>query len=77
MDQRTWDSFSVVKGLFWYTDGSRTRGEGGGGVTRAGVYGQSLGRRLNMSLGTYATAFQAVIYMLSWPVLVKFKRLQG
>ena len=46
----------VVKGLVWFTDGSRMEG------TRAAVYGQSVGRRLNISLGRYATVFQAEIY---------------
>jgi hypothetical protein len=36
----------VVKGLVWFTDGSKMR-EG----ARAGVYGQSLGRRLSFSMG--------------------------
>ena len=36
----------AVKGLIWFTDGSKMR-EG----TRAGVYGQSMGRRLIFSLG--------------------------
>jgi hypothetical protein len=35
----------VVKGLVWFTEGSKMR-EG----TRAGVYGQSVGRRLSFSL---------------------------
>jgi len=48
-----------VKGLIWFTDGSRT-GEG----TGAGVYGQSVGRRLSFSLGRYATIFQAGIYAI-------------
>ena len=30
--------------------------------TGAGVYGQSVGRRLSFSLGRYATVFQAEIY---------------
>lgn len=30
--------------------------------TRAGVYGQSLGRRLSISLEKYATVFQAELY---------------
>jgi len=34
----------VVKGLAWFTDGSRKQGTG------AGVYGQSLGRRVSISL---------------------------
>jgi len=46
-----------VKGLIWYTDGSKMR-EG----TRAGVYGQSVRRRLSFSLGRYTTVFQAKIY---------------
>jgi hypothetical protein len=49
----------AVKGLVWFTDGSRT-GEG----TGAGVYGQSVGRRLRFSLGRYATVFQAEIYAI-------------
>jgi hypothetical protein len=36
----------VVKGFVWFTVGSRMR-EG----TRAGVYRQSVGRRLSISLG--------------------------
>jgi hypothetical protein len=32
--------------------------------TRAGVYGQSVGRRLSFSLGWYATVFQAEIYAI-------------
>jgi hypothetical protein len=50
---------SVVKGLVWFTDGSKMK-EG----TRAGVYGQSVGRRLSFSIGTYATVFQAEIYAI-------------
>jgi hypothetical protein len=49
----------AVKGLVWFTDGSRT-GEGAG----AGVYGQYMGRRLSFSLGRYATFFQAEIYAI-------------
>jgi len=38
----------VVKGLVWFTDGSRTaKGTG------VGVYGQSADRRLSMSLGKH------------------------
>jgi hypothetical protein len=44
----------AVKGLVWFTDGSKT-----GGGAGAGVYGQSVGRRLSFSLGRYATVFQA------------------
>jgi len=46
----------IVKGLIWYTDGSRTWGE-----TWAGVWGKSLGRRHSISLGKYTTVFQAKI----------------
>jgi len=49
----------AVKGLIWFTDGSRTR-EG----TRAGVCGQSVWRRLSFSLGRYVTVFQAEIYAI-------------
>ena len=49
----------VVRGLIWFTDGSKMR-EG----TGAGVYGQSVGRRLSFSLGRYATVFQAEIYAI-------------
>jgi ribonuclease HI len=35
---------------------------GGGGGSGAGVYGQSLGRRLSISPGKYVTVFQAKIY---------------
>jgi hypothetical protein len=48
-----------VKGLIWFTDCSRTT-EGTGAV----VYGQSLGRRLSISLGMYATVFQAEVYAI-------------
>jgi hypothetical protein len=50
----------VVKGLVCYTDGSSAQG----GVAGAGVYGQSLGRRLSISLGKYVTVFQAEIYAI-------------
>jgi len=49
-----------VKGLVWFTDGSRTA-EG----TRAGVYGQSVNRRLSIPLGKYDTVFQAEVYAIS------------
>jgi len=49
----------VVKGLVWFTDGSRRRGG-----SRAGVYGQSVRRRLSFSLSKYATVFQAKIYAI-------------
>jgi len=48
-----------IKGLVCYTDGSRMK-EG----TGAGVYGQSLKRRLSFSLGKYTTVFQAEIYAI-------------
>ena len=57
----------VVKGLVWFTDGPRMK-EG----TEAAVYGQSLGWKLLISLGRYATVFR-LRYMRSWPVLMKFK----
>jgi hypothetical protein len=50
----------VVKGLIWYTDGFRMQD----GRTRAGVYGQSEGRRLSISLGKYVIVFQAKIYAI-------------
>jgi hypothetical protein len=49
----------VVKGLVWYTDGSRTA-EG----TGARVYGQSVKRRLCIPLGKHATVFQAEVYAI-------------
>jgi len=45
--------------LVWFTDGSRMK-EG----TRARVYGQSVGTRLSISLGRYATVFQAEIFAI-------------
>ena len=45
-----------VKGLIWFTEGSKMREE-----TGAGVYGQSVGRRLSFSLGRSATVFQPEI----------------
>jgi hypothetical protein len=42
----------VVKGLVWFTGGSRMM-EGTGAI----VYGQSLGRRLGSSLGKHVTVF--------------------
>jgi hypothetical protein len=48
-----------VKGLVWYTDGSKMKGG-----TGAGVYGQSVKRRLCYPLGRYATVFQAEIYAI-------------
>jgi hypothetical protein len=49
----------VVKGLVWFTDGSRIA-EG----TGAGVYGQSVNRRLSIPLGKHATVFQAEVYAI-------------
>jgi hypothetical protein len=48
-----------VEGLVWFIDGSRMKGG-----TGAGVYGQSVRRRLSISLGKYATVFQAKIYAI-------------
>jgi hypothetical protein len=56
-----------VEQLIWFTHGSK-REEG----TGTGVYGQSLRRRLSISVGKYATVFQLVC-MQSWPALMKFK----
>jgi hypothetical protein len=49
----------AVKGLSWFTDGPKMQGAIG-----AGVYGQSVRRRLSFSLGKYATVFQAEIYAI-------------
>jgi ribonuclease HI len=49
----------VVKGLVGFTDGSRTE-EG----TGAGVFGQSVNRRLSISLGKHTTVFQAEVYAI-------------
>jgi hypothetical protein len=49
----------AVKRLFWFTDGSRTA-EG----TGVGVYGQSVTRRLSISLRKHATVFQAEVYAI-------------
>jgi hypothetical protein len=45
----------VVKGLLWFTDESRMEG------TEAAGYGQSVGRRLRISLRRNAKCFQAEI----------------
>ena len=55
----------AVKGLVWFTEGSKME------QTRAGVYGQSVGRMFRFSLGRYVTVFQVNIYMLSWCVFMK------
>jgi hypothetical protein len=47
----------VVKGLVWFTDGSRAE-EG------TGVFGQSVNRRLSISLGKHTTVFQAEVYAI-------------
>ena len=49
----------VLEGLARFEDGCRIK-EG----TGAGVYGQSVGRRLSISLGRYARVFQAEIYAI-------------
>ena len=49
----------AVRGLVWFTDGSKMR-DG----ARAGVYGQSVRQRLSFPLGRYATLFQAEIYAI-------------
>jgi len=49
----------VVKGRVWFTSGSRTK-EGAG----VGVYGQSAGIKLSISLGKCATVFQAEICVI-------------
>jgi len=50
---------TTVKGLMWYTDGSKARRGIG-----AGDYGQSLRRRLSMSMGKYAIVVQAEMYAI-------------
>jgi ribonuclease HI len=49
----------MVKGLIWFTDGSRTA-EG----TGAGVYGQSVNKRLSIPLCKHASVFQAEVYAI-------------
>ena len=49
----------VIKGIVWFTDGSRMKGG-----TGAGVYRQSVGRRLSFSLGRHSTVFQADTYAI-------------
>ena len=48
-----------IKGLVWYTDGSKMK-EGSG----AGVYELSVKRRLGFSLSKHKTVFQAEIYAI-------------
>jgi hypothetical protein len=50
---------SMVNGLVWFTNGSRTVEE-----TWVGAYRQSVGIRLSLSLGKHATVFQAVVYTI-------------
>jgi hypothetical protein len=50
----------VIKGLVWFTDGSKMMER-----TRAGVYGQSLGRWLSIHLGKHATFFQVEVCDIS------------
>jgi hypothetical protein len=49
----------VVKGLVWFTDGSKMKVR-----NRAAVYGQSVGRKLSFSLVRYATVFVAEMYSI-------------
>ena len=49
----------AVKGLVWFTDGSRTT-EG----TGSGVYWLSANRRLSISLEKHTTVFQAEVYAI-------------
>jgi len=49
----------AVKGLIWFTNGSRSV-EG----TGAGVCGQSVDRRLSTFLGKHATVFQSQVYAI-------------
>jgi ribonuclease HI len=49
----------TIKGHVWFTDGSRMR-EG----TGAGIYGQSVRRRLSFSVGKYATVFQTELFAI-------------
>jgi hypothetical protein len=49
----------AVKGLIWYTGGSRTVE-----WTGVGVYEQSAHRSLSISLGKHATVFQADVYAI-------------
>ena len=48
-----------IKGLIWFTNGSKMKE-----VTGAGIFGQSVKRRLSFSLGRYTTVFQAEIYAI-------------
>jgi hypothetical protein len=57
-----------IKGLIWYTEGSKMK-EG----TGAEFYGQSLKRRLRFSLGQFSRL--RLRYTLSWPVFMKYNHL--
>ena len=59
LTRNEWVRGPAVKGFVLFTNGSRMK-EGYG----AGVYGQSVGRRLSISLGRCATVFQAEIYVI-------------
>ena len=48
-----------IKGLVWFKNGSKMKAG-----TGDGVYGQYVKRRLSISLGRYATVFQAEIYAI-------------
>ena len=56
-----------VERLIYFNDGSRVTE-----VTRAVVYGKSLGRRLRISLKNLLQCFR-LSYMLPWHVFMKFK----
>ena len=58
----------AVKGLIWYTDGTRMRRGWGTGT---GVYRQFLARGLSNSIRKHAIVFQST-HILSWPVLMTF-----
>jgi len=60
------DDHPVVKGLVWFTDGFRMMEE-----TGAGVYGQSVGRRLRFTWAGMQQ-FSRTRCMLSCPVFMKF-----
>jgi hypothetical protein len=49
----------VAKGLVCFTDGSRTK-DG----TGAGIFGQSVNRKLSISPGKHTTVFQAEVYAI-------------
>ena len=61
----------AVKGIVWFTGGSRTA-EG----TGAGVYGHSVGRRLSIYLGKMLQSFR-LKYMRYWSAFMKLKLRMG